>query len=417
LIRAGTSLRSRPPEETIDVARGLMPQLGITRLIDATERDCLTLPVFLTHRPGGRTSRIHAGKGLAAADACAGALMEAVEYSVAELHSSAGADVSLPLGDLSAALPAGLRLADFSPRLGVAADLRAQTPAVFCEELVSSQRVLLPAELVLVPFEPASSVPMFGWSTNGLASGNSLEEATLHALLEVLERDALAMNLARDESRLVPNASLPMPFRELAIEWASRGIELVVRSLPDALGLPCFVAAVLQPRSRRVRVSRGWGYHFRRDIALARAICEAAQIRILVLQDAGHDRIGATHEERLLARLVDTRRVMRFEDAPHLAPRSIRSASNELLGRLGAAGFSRVFRRQMLPAGDAAGLRGLHVVKVVVPLCEFASGTHIRMSPRLIAHTLGNAPRSRSSRPTSASTSPPRPGRARRSST
>ena len=122
-------------------------------------------------------------------------------------------------------------------------------PGAYCEELVSGQPVLLPAELVLVPFGGDDPAPMFGWSTNGLASGNSLEEATLHALLEVLERDTVAMNIARDESRLVANESLPAPFRRLAVEWAAMGVRLLVRCIPDALGLPCFVAALHQPRS------------------------------------------------------------------------------------------------------------------------------------------------------------------------
>ena len=121
---------------------------------------------------------------------------------------------------------------------------------------------------------------------------------------------------------------------------------------------------------------------------------EAAQIRVLVLQGAGQNRIAAAHEERLLTRLEDASRAMRFEEAPHLSPRSVRSAVQELMSRLTARGFAHVFRRQMPLGADPAALRGLHVVKVVVPRCEFAGGKHIRMGLRLMARVSGNASRS-----------------------
>ena len=73
---------------------------------------------------------------------------------------------------------------------------------------------LLPGELDLVPYPPDGEAFLFGWTTNGLASGNSLDEATLHASFEVLERDAIAMNKARDCSQLVLNTDLPPPFDE-----------------------------------------------------------------------------------------------------------------------------------------------------------------------------------------------------------
>ena len=198
-MRLRVSLRVRSPEETSEIASALMPGLGIARVTEITHLDRLSLPVFISHRPGGKTLRVHAGKGLAAADALAGAVMEAVEYAASERHSSAGADASLPLRELAAALPPPLSLIDFAPRLGVAIDWASPTPAVHCEEIFSGTSVLLPAELVLVPFEHRRAAPMFGWSSNGLASGNTLDEATLHALFEVLERDALAMNIAEKQ--------------------------------------------------------------------------------------------------------------------------------------------------------------------------------------------------------------------------
>lgn len=362
--------------------------MGIARVAELTHLDRLSLPVFISHRPGGKALRIHAGKGPSTADARVGALMEAVEYAVAERHSRAGADLSLPLRELAAALPRPLVLTDFAPRLGVGIDWGAATPLVHCEEITSGANAFLPAELVLVPFEYRGAAPIFGWSSNGLASGNTLNEATLHALLEVLERDALAMNIARDRSQRIANTSLPAPFGELAAHWTQLGIELFVRSLPNALGLPCFEAAVHDPRSRRLRVSRGWGFHFDRRVALTRAVCEAAQVRLVSMRRRCKT-MELPQAERLLSRMRSSRRAMRFQDAPQFTYRSVDSALKALLARLESKGFAHVFRRQMPLLVDGLPRDDLHVVKVVVPRCEFPSGAHIRMGPRLMEQAFG----------------------------
>lgn len=391
-----------------------MPSLGITRLADATASDRLGLPIVLSSRRRGKISRLHSGKGLTLDDASAGALMEAVEYAVAENASARGPDVWLPMRELSAALPEGLRLVDFAPRLGVAPPQEQRTPGVYCEEVTNRTTALLPAELVLVPCPLDGGIPLFGWSTNGLASGNTLEEATLHALLEVLERDSLAMTIARDESRLVRNASLPPPFQDLVSHWQRLGIELMVRFLPNQFGLPCFEAAIHEPESRDLRLARGWGCHLDRGIALSRAVCEAAQSRIAAIHTRRYGRArqrGATpggkkpgqfdrmartdgargeHLVRMLARMTDATGAIGFDAVPHIACNSVRAAMRELRGRLNDTGITRIFRRRMHFNAEPEALLGLHVVKVVVPLCESAVGSHPRMGPRLFDRVVGN---------------------------
>jgi ribosomal protein S12 methylthiotransferase accessory factor len=396
-----------------------MPALGISNLVDATGLDDLGLPVVLSSRRGGKTRKVHSGKGLSLDDASAGALMEAVEYAVAEHVSARGPDVWLPLNELCKALPRGLRLADFAPRLGVAPSRDERTPAMYCEEIIGRTKALLPAELVLVPCPLNGSVPLFGWSTNGLASGNTLEEATLHALLEILERDSIAMTLAHDESHLVRSASLPSLFQELLPAWNKVGVELIVRFLPNQFGLPCFEAVLHEPARDDLRLARGWGCHLDRDIALARAICESAQSRIYVIDSrrrggsrrarragcaksaAPHDRrarpANAAHakqgdrEARMLLRMTNTARTIDFAAVPNVPCNSVRSAMRALKGRLYRAGITRIFRRRMRLDGESDALLGLHVVKLVVPMCESAVSSHVRMGPRLLQRIVDKA--------------------------
>ena len=66
------------------LARTLMSELGISRVMDITRMDRLGLPVFASVRPRGARLRVHAGKGIRPEEAEVGALMEAVEFAVAE---------------------------------------------------------------------------------------------------------------------------------------------------------------------------------------------------------------------------------------------------------------------------------------------------------------------------------------------
>lgn len=402
--RLGTSLRSRLAAQTARHAALLMPRLGVTDLVDVTYLDHLGLPVFLSVRPRGEIAQVHSGKGMSRDDARAGALMEAVEYAACETASAAAVVERLSLSRLQRLWPDALELGDFAPRLGVARPAHRQLPTVSCELLRTRRSVMVPAELVLMPAPRQRSPRLFGSSSNGLASGNTLEEATLHGLLEVIERDTLALHIGRDESCALVLSSLPPPWNALLPAWRRRGVALHVRHLPNALGLPCFEAGFHEPAAglASLVLSRGWGLHFDRQVALSRAVCEAAQSRlsVIVANQPGTPgaaqlakRLGAPpapeNTARRLARLGDLGRRIRLEDVPTEATPSIREALRSLLARLPLAGLGPVFRKRLYFHGDSRALRGLHVVKLVVARSETPVGEHPRIGPRMMARLQG----------------------------
>ena len=400
-MRLGTSLRTCPAADTAARCRLLAWPLGIARLTDISALDTLGLPVFVSLRPEGRTARLHAGKGLSADEAETGALMEAFECAVAERASVRGPYTRLSLGALAARLPAGLSLADFAPRLGAALDAYRPTLAVRCDDLMSRHHPLLPAELVMVPAPDEGELPpLFGWSSNGLASGNTLQEATLHALLEVLERDTVAMSAVRGRAAPVDLCTLPEAFAARATRWQSLGVQLFVRQLDGDFGLPCFEATLYAPGQPAAELARGWGLHFDRQVALARAVSEAAQSRLCRIHSGQADaapfygsRIGADSaaatqaRERFRASLErEPAAGVDFGTLPHIEHRSIRAALRDLLARLRERGLHHAFRHRM--RDDAAAAAGLHVVKVVVPRCETILGEGRRAGPRLLAEAV-----------------------------
>jgi ribosomal protein S12 methylthiotransferase accessory factor YcaO len=106
--------------------------------------------------------------------------------------------------------------------------------------------VFVPAQLVFLFCNLDEVCLTSGLPSTGLASGNTLEEAKLHALLEVIERDS---------ERVVPF----VPDRCFSIEWDNpavkeiedrskvEGIEVTFVDITSELGVPCYKAFIEGP--------------------------------------------------------------------------------------------------------------------------------------------------------------------------
>lgn len=370
----------------------LCERLGISRITDSTALDHLGLPVFAAIRPRGLTLRVHAGKARDRAAARLGACMEAVEYAAVEAASACGPDGTMPAGRLQAAWGGRLDWADLAPRHG--ATLRLDRPLAWCACIVlgapgasPTQCLPLPAERVLLPFDDPHQPGVFGSNSHGQAAAFSLDDAVLRGLLEVLERDAVAMNLGRDASARVTSASLPPPWGRLQARWRAAGVALHLRHLPNDFGLPAFEALLHEPTNGGVNLAGGSGLNPDPATALGRAIAEAAQSRLSTIHGGRDDLTHyyskfspdrqvdtAAREARLLARAADAARSVHFGDVP-AAPSALRiGAPGDRLEahrrHLAALGFPLVLVRRFDTPGRLLAAHGVHVVRVVVPRCE-----------------------------------------------
>lgn len=366
--------------------------------------DRLGLPVYASIRPRGLTLRVHAGKSVHPMDARVGALLEAIEYAVAEPQRTAWDVETLSVAHLAAQWENRFTWADLAPVLGVRVTTRTKLEVIECEELVDGEPIRMPAELVFVPWQPGGNLrQIFGASTNGLASGNSLAEATLHALLEVMERDAISMNLPQDVSQWVEPAGLPKPFDALAAAWSDTGVSLAVRHVPNGFSLPCFQACLFQEDETHVKLAAGHGMHVNKGIALARAICEAAQSRLSHIHGGRDDIVGhyqrvaeSTRAQRLVGEALAVKRW--FDRSRAIAYASIGSGLppagsvgamlGAVLSRLAASGFRTVCRYRF-----PIDLKGLHVVRVIVPGLEHVHGGGRRVGPRMLQQVVASGSR------------------------
>jgi ribosomal protein S12 methylthiotransferase accessory factor len=400
--RLGSSYRDRPLIDTLQTAATLMPVLGISRVTDITRLDRLGLPVSASIRPRSKGLRVTAGKGVTADEARASAVMEAIEHAVAEPQRTPWQARRMGWGRISDQFDDGVDLVDLIPRADLTVTRRTLVTTVECERLDRLEPIMLPAELVFYPYgnDPQRSffVPT---TTNGLASGNSVDEATLHGLLEVMERDAVAMNLVDDGSQWVEHAELPEPFRALASDWHRLGVDLSVRHVPNDFELPCFQAGLSEPASSDVNLAAGYGLHLDRGVALSRAICEAAQSRLSTIHGGRDDITGfyakytdqptptrLDREQLAIRTMFDTSRRIDFTDVPDHPrfDRSLKDALAEVLAIMRRAGLPSAFRHRF-----DASLGGLQVVKVIVPKSELVGHDARRIGRRLLERIMARA--------------------------
>lgn len=138
---------------------------------------------------------------------------------------------------------------------------------------------LVPANLVFLPYRTEESEKYIVLSdSNGLASGNNLEEAILHALLEVIERDQVNISeYNRFPFRRIVPESVPEVCHPLLNNLKAKGFLVHLLSGYSDLPVP-FMAVYLQHRKIRSRCAVAYGTYPDPTIALERALTEAVQM-------------------------------------------------------------------------------------------------------------------------------------------
>ncbi|WP_043403519.1 YcaO-like family protein [Archangium violaceum] len=378
--REGTH-RLMSPEETLRRVRPLMAVMGITRIANITGLDRLGIPVVTVCRPNSRSLAVSQGKGLDLPSAKASGLMEAVETYHAE-------HITLPLtlatyNELRFNRP----LVDVTrlPRLSVGS-FHPNLRLLWIEgrELLGNSPMWLPHELVHTDYTvplPSGSGSFF-MSSNGLASGNHLLEAISHGLCEVVERDAttlwhLRSAGERHQTRLALDTVEDPGCREVLEKFERGGVDVAVWETTTDVGLPSFfcMTAERSPEPfRPLYPTTGAGCHPARQVALLRALTEAAQVRATLISgsrdDLGTARYYEAMQDPALWRQVHA--VMRSGESPrhfHEVPTFESGSFDEdvawELARLAAAGLEQVVAVDLSKPAF-----GIAVARVVVPGLE-----------------------------------------------
>jgi ribosomal protein S12 methylthiotransferase accessory factor len=385
-------MRGIAPETTLLNAKHWSAEAGIAEVTDITGLDVLEVPVFVSVRPEARGESFTFGKGLRPLDAEVGAYMEALEFYFAEPDRGLIATRCGTAREVAGAQLAEDAILDFVPLFGREVDLDASLLLASVEDLESGEKHAIPAELVYYP-APDVGQSLFGSSTNGLASGNTVLEATIQALLELIERDIWSFEFVRCASRLVDAATLPKVVREIVERAERNGLQLKIRCIPNDYGMPFFAAFVFDANSpSRKTFNGGWACDIDRERALVRAVTEAAQSRVAFIhggrkvpksQSTPSDSVE--REAQLVRQhmqgVSDSRLQMPLTDVPDLAlTGALQQKIQVVIEHLRRVVPAPIYRAVFTPPEAS-----LQVVRVVVPLLENLKENRVRIGPRLKA--------------------------------
>ena len=378
-------MRSLAPETTLLYARQLAATAGISEVTDITNLDVLGVPVFLSVRSEARAEKFTFGKGLRPIDAEVGAYMEALEFFYAAPGISSVPTRWGTPRDVAGSEHAVDAILDFVPLLNREVDLDGPLLLASVKELDSEKESLIPAELIFYPARDVGQ-SLFGSSTNGLASGNSLLEATIQGLLELIERDIWSFESVRSASKLVTPTSLPDNVREIVGRAERNGLQFKIRFIPNDYGMPFFAAFVFDLNNpSRKTFNGGWACDLDRERALVRAVTEAAQSRVAFIHGGRKAPKSATTEEE--AKIVrqhmlgvsSARQQVSLTDIPDLATAGTLDDKLEtLIGRLRRVVQKPIYRVALTPSDSP-----LQVVRLVVPLLENLKENRVRVGRRL----------------------------------
>jgi YcaO-like protein with predicted kinase domain len=281
--RAGTH-RVCSPVETFERIEPVFDRVGITRLADITGLDEIGIPVYQAIRPDARSLSVSQGKGLSSDLAKVSAAMEAIELWHAE-RIPRERRVPAVVGDVVGQLP--YRLDELN--LSVRNHLNATTILEWTDAWTfGSDRTAVPTDLLDLDsrVRPYWKPKAFESSSNGLASGNTIEEAQLHGLYEVVEREAIAAHAGRVSSTLALD-TVDGAAADLVERFRLAGVDVEVHVLQTAFRVPCFRARIWSDVFPVL--FGGSGCHLDREVALCRALTEAAQSRAGAIAGARDD--------------------------------------------------------------------------------------------------------------------------------
>ena len=322
-------------EDTLSEIIQPCKRIGVTRISDITHLDKLRIPNYSAVLPGTEDSIwVYSGKGSTRAHARASALMEAIERHSSLSSTNPKCFIQGTFLELSKSYNKVLHPDEVVEPVNQSFnDKDSIMDFLPGYDMLAKEEILVPAQLALSKYiANPHSVHVFSYThTNGLASGNVMEEAICHALCEVIERDASSIadlcassmphnilvkltnslesncgyQIARfsaedkfvDDPSIFPDVDISEisndfgPLRSLVKRYAKAVIPLLVKDITQKdIGIATFVASSIEWISHDYGYfAKGHGTHPDARIALIRAITEVSQTRAANIQGARDD--------------------------------------------------------------------------------------------------------------------------------
>ncbi|MBP1908127.1 YcaO-related McrA-glycine thioamidation protein [Methanolobus bombayensis] len=358
---------------TLERTKDKLKSIGVTRIASITDLDRLGIPVFSTIRPSAAEGAIsvYSGKGSTETQARISAMMEGFERCLAErqgLNENVKENISSIhtidsydnlSGNGNAINPPSLLIAENY-------DPQALIEWIHAWDLLKNEETFVPANSVYHPYdEPGRTLKLFRSNTNGLAAGNTIEEAIFHGLLEVIERDALSTaEFGRNPGKEIILTEEDGENYEILRKFTDNEVAVKLWALNHDTEITTVVAVTDDVRLKDAALLvMGAGAHLKPEIAVRRALTEAAQSRVVQIHGARED----TEREKFV-REIGYDRIKRmnkywYEDGEQISMKDLKD-----LSKTTPAESIDVIAGQLKKVTDSAVVVDLSRENVAVPV-------------------------------------------------
>lgn len=312
--------RIKDPKETIAINEPKLKIAGITRLTEITDLDRIGIPVFSAIRPTAQEGSvsIYAGKGATKNQAKASAIMEGFERYSAEKQDKDTVKIKIASFDelkkeFNTIHPQALTLPKNNQNEKIA-NLKLEW--IESEDIISEQKIYVPANAVFHPYIPTKNniqnknntnstniqnknntniqnpIAIFKGNTNGLASGNVIEEAVLHGIFEVIERDAWSIfELTKKNEKQIATENIDNEIiTDILNKFNEESVKIKLMDLTADLKIPTIAATADDTLLKDpALLTLGVGTHLNPEIAAIRALTEVAQSRATQIHGTRED--------------------------------------------------------------------------------------------------------------------------------
>ena len=319
--------RAINPSKTLVNYENKLKKAGITRITDITHLDRIGIPVYSAIRPTAQDGgvSIYAGKGATKEQAKASAMMEGFERYSAEKQkideiNSKIANIQ-EMNDEQFIKPHDLILSNEIKDLDFEKENSLEWTLAI--DIITEEEYYIPSNSIYHPYIPKKSehndnknsnenndnnnennddnknnniqkspTAIFKGNTNGLASGNVLEEAVLHGMLEIIERDAWSIfELTKKNKKEIAIDTIEDPLiNSLLDKFKKESINIKIMDLTADIDIPTIAATaddtILQDPAL---LTLGVGTHLNPKIAVLRALTEVAQSRATQIHGTRED--------------------------------------------------------------------------------------------------------------------------------
>lgn len=387
----GCTHRAISPKKTIENVKDKLKRAGVTRVAEITHLDRVGIPVYSAIRPSAAEGAvsIYAGKGATKEQAKASAMMEAFERYSAE-PQEAHDMVCGTFDDLDLCInPESLILPNLPFDLQ-----KMELMWIKAVNIRDDKEYLTPADSVFHPYNSKNGANLFKSNTNGLASGNEIEEAIFHGITEVIERDAWSLfEIKRKKAPEINLENIENPLiTEIVNKFIEAGIQIKVVDLTSDVEMTT-IAAVSDDKILKdpALLTLGVGTHLDPEIAVLRALTEVAQSRATQIHGTREDTTRAvfmrkTGYERMKRInkhwFGESEEAIELKEIKNRSGKSFREDIETSMDLLKKAGFEDVLYVDLTrPEID------IPVVRVIIPGMEVYSVDPGRIGKRLARHS------------------------------